>query len=95
VLTQLSLELRLADALGHVIHDLAGAQVALKRAVVGDVRVRLAHTIIGHHVAFGALTTVASGRFRGENAEGAGGLAGILGAGIAYWKNKTFWFNHS
>jgi len=33
------------------------------------------------------LVVAISGRFRRKNAEGAGGLAGILGAGIAYWKN--------
>jgi len=71
VLTKLALKLRLADALGHVIHDLASTQVTLQRTIVGYIRVRLANPIIGHHIAFGALATVPNGRLRGENAEGA------------------------
>lgn len=84
MLTQLALELGLADALGFVVDDLAGSQVALQRAVARNVGMGRTDPRVGHDETISTLTSIAAGGFRGEDAESTGGLTGILSTGIGY-----------
>lgn len=61
MLTQLTLILRLANAFGHMIHQLTLAQIAQEWTVVGYFGMCFTNSLLSHHILIGTLAGVAGG----------------------------------